>query len=105
MRFSRVVKELSMKRTPRFCQALQLNFSVFYYIIFIISHYYYIFIYELFLDLPNKSLLNETKNKEVKAEAYVERWKKLIYAIKKEENQSYVVINPKVEGRVKMIIE
>ena len=56
------------------------------------------------LDLPKSHFLDGNHhNHEVKHELYIERWKKLIHSIKKDEDGQFIVIKPSIEGRIKII--
>ena len=42
------------------------------------------------------------QKQEIKHEIYIERWKKLIFSLKKIEEGHFIVIRPTVEGRIKV---
>ena len=57
-----------------------------------------------FLDLTKTHFLEGSHNiHEVKHEAYVEKWKKLISRIKKDETGEFISIKPSVEGRMTIL--
>jgi len=64
------------------------------------------FLYENFKDLPHSHFFDEDyhhQKNDMKHEKYIEKWKKLISLIKKDEDGRFIVIRPLPEGRIKII--
>ena len=55
-------------------------------------------------DLTKSHFLENSHNiHEVKHEAYVEKWKRLISAIKKDEEGEFISIKPSIDGRMTIL--
>jgi len=56
------------------------------------------------IDLTKTHFWEGTQNiHEIKHEAYIEKWKKLISSIKKDDDGEFLSIKPSVEGRLRII--